>query len=90
MDFSDLSLTLGRLCLHFCELCMDMLTVLWEWLTSATMSERKNSLAEHSSADPVRILSELLTLHREGWRAAAKSCPCTPGPHPTPINLSVF
>lgn len=30
MDFSDLSLTLGRLCLHFCELCMDMLTVLWE------------------------------------------------------------
>ena len=40
MDFSDLSLTLGRLCLHFCELCMDMLTVLWEW------SARKNSLAE--------------------------------------------
>ena len=49
MDLSDLSLTLGRLYLHFCELCMDKLTVLWEWLTSATMSERKNSLAEQLS-----------------------------------------
>lgn len=54
MDFSDLSLILGRLCLHFCELCMDMLTVLWEWLTSATMSARKNSLAE-------RLITPVLT-----------------------------
>lgn len=55
MDFSDLSLTLGRLRLHFCELCMDMLTVLGEWLTSATMSGRKNSLTEQLSTPAVTL-----------------------------------
>lgn len=26
----------GKLCLHYCELRMDVLTVLWEWLTFVT------------------------------------------------------
>lgn len=70
MDFFDLSLTPGRLCLHLCELWMVMKTVLWEWLTPVTMLGSKNHLDGQPSTQrltPARLV--IRTTHRSTVKA---------------------
>lgn len=74
--------------MHFCELWMDVLTVLWERLTCVTTLRSTNCLARQRSTQtlpPVGIVAELLTAS-QGRRTTAANSASEPWPS---TNFSV-